>query len=221
VAASPGPRPPALRPLRLPDLDDAESSDIGPARSLSALRVTPTAAQGRSLSEARCSEALFVGGFDDVDCRAARFLETRFDQVAAVRLLATGSTWRASQLQHCRIGAVELDGAVLGSVALAQSKLDRLNLAGAQLSDVLVQGCRIGECDLSRVDADRVAFAETQIGTLTVTGAQLRDVDLRSAQIERIHGVGDLGGATITEEQLAGLAPALAEQLSIHVAAAR
>ena len=158
------------------------------------------------------------GGFDDIDCRAARFLETRFEGVSADRLLASGSTWRASELQQCRFGALELDGAVLGSVGLTGSKCHRLNLSGAQLSDVLVDGCDIKECDLSSAVAQRVAFADTSIGTLTVTGANLLDLDLRGARIARIIGIGDLGGAVITEEQLSGLAPALAEQLGIGLA---
>jgi uncharacterized protein YjbI with pentapeptide repeats len=215
------PRAPALRPLHLPELDEATGADVGPAQSLSVLRVTAAAAADRSLAEARCSEVLVTGGgFDDIDCRAARFLETRFEGVTADRLLASGSTWRTSELQQCRFGALELGNAVLGSVGLTGSKCHRLNLSGAQLSDVLVEGCDIGECDLSSAVAERVAFPDARIGTLTVTGARLRDVDLRGARIDRIIGIGDVGGAVITEGQLSGLAPALAEHLGIGVAEA-
>lgn len=213
-------RAPVLRRFHLPELDEADPGDVGPARSLSALRLTAAAAAGRSLAEARCNEVLVAGGgFEDVDCRSARFLETRFEGVTAVRVLASGSTWRASDIRQCRFGALELDGAVLGSVGLADSKCGRLNLAGARVSDVLIERCAIEECDLSAAVVQRLAFAQVDIGTLIVTGAQLTDVDLRSARIERLVAIGDLGGATITEDQLGRLAPALAQHLGIRVAA--
>jgi uncharacterized protein YjbI with pentapeptide repeats len=221
MPASSAPRAPGLRALHLPELDEAERADVGPGQGLSALLVTAAAAADRSLAGARCSEVLVRGGgFGDIDCRAARFLETRFEAVSADRLLASGSTWRASELQQCRFGALELDNAVLASVALAGGKCHSLNLAGAQLSDVLVDGCDIGECDLSSAVAQRVAFPEARIGTLTVTGARLQDVDLRGARIERVIGIGDLRGAVITDGQLSGLAPSLAEHLGIGVAEA-
>ncbi len=219
MVATPGPAAPVVRTLRLPDLDEAVPEDVGPSRSISALLVDLAAALGRSLTDVRCSEVRFEGrGLGDIDGRGGRFLETCFDGVSAERLLAGGSTWRASRLQGCRFGALELDRAILASVGIADSKVDRLNLAGARATDLLVQRCEIRECDLSGIGAERVAFRDADIGTLTVTGARLRDVDLRSARIKRIVGVAGLTGATITAEQLRDLAPALAELLGIGVA---
>jgi uncharacterized protein YjbI with pentapeptide repeats len=219
MVATRAPAAPVVRTPRLPDLDEAMPEDVGPSRSISTMRVDLAAAPGRSLKEVRCSEVRFEGmGSGDIDGRGGRFLETCFDGVSAERMLAGGSTWRASQVQGCRFGTLELDRAELASVGIADSKVDRLNLAGARATDLLVQRCRIGECDVSGIGAERVAFRDVTIGTLTVTGAHLRDVDLRSAHIERIVGVAGLKGATITGEQLIDLAPALAELLGIGVA---
>ena len=52
---------------------------------------------------------------------------------------------------------------------------------------------------------------------LLVAGSTLADVDLREASLETVVPAAALAGATITEAQALGLAPALARELGIDV----
>ena len=56
-----------------------------------------------------------------------------------------------------------------------------------------------------------------RIGRLDVTRARITSADLRGAELRRVDGLPGLAGATISEEQLLELAPALAAQLGIVV----
>jgi hypothetical protein len=50
-----------------------------------------------------------------------------------------------------------------------------------------------------------------------IGGLELTDVDLRGASLESLDGVTDLGGATVSREQLTLLAPLWAQQIGLTV----
>ncbi|HMO11773.1 MAG TPA: hypothetical protein PKB06_09800, partial [Actinotalea sp.] len=80
-----------------------------------------------------------------------------------------------------------------------------------------LEGVTVGELGLSGATAHRVTLVDSRVGRLDVTDARLREVDLRGAEIRQVHGVAGLAGATISDDQAAALAPALAAALRIRV----
>jgi uncharacterized protein YjbI with pentapeptide repeats len=103
------------------------------------------------------------------------------------------------------------------SVRISHSKLGYLNFRSAELLDVEFVDCTIDELDLGGAKATRVAFTNTSIRSLDVARATLLDFDLRGAEFSSIRGVDGLRGATITELQLAELAPIIAGHLGIQL----
>ena len=121
------------------------------------------------------------------------------------------------ELTGSRIGAWEFYDADVESVLIEDCRLGFANLAGTGLRDILIRGTRIDELDLSGIEAQRVRFEECRVGTLRLRGGSLSDVDLRGLEMRVVGGVGSLGGATISGEQLTELARLLAEHLGLRV----
>ena len=109
-------------------------------------------------------------------------------------------------------------GGRLTRVTVRGGKIDYLNLREAHLTDVRFEGCVIGDLDLIGAHATRLVIAGCRIARLDLTRAVLTDVDLRTADLSRLDGLAGLAGATISQEQLLDLAPALAAHLRIVVA---
>ncbi|VEI18608.1 Uncharacterised protein [Actinomyces viscosus] len=81
----------------------------------------------------------------------------------------------------------------------------------------MVEDLQLAGADLSGVDAQRVRFEESRVGTLRLCDGSLADVDLRGLEMKVVSGVGSLGGATVSGQQLAELAPLMAAHLGLRV----
>jgi uncharacterized protein YjbI with pentapeptide repeats len=125
--------------------------------------------------------------------------------------------WRDVEVRDARLGSAELYESTWDRVHLVGCKLGFVNLRGAELRDVLFTDCTVDELDLVQARATRVAFAGTRVRRLDVQASTLEHVDLRGADLDEVAGVRSLAGATVTPEQLARLAPLLAEGLGIAV----
>ena len=154
---------------------------------------------------------------DDTDLSAARLVDCRLERLSSTYLHSPRSTWRAVELTGSRIGAWELYDADVESLLIEDCRLGFVNLAGTGLRDVLIRGTRIDELDLSGVNAQRVRFEESRVGTLRLRDGSLADVDLRGLEMKVVSGVGSLGGATVSGQQLAELAPLMSAHLGLRV----
>ncbi|WP_198928450.1 pentapeptide repeat-containing protein [Tersicoccus sp. Bi-70] len=209
---------PLIEDLHLPDLTDADPVTIRAGGHHEAQRYTDADLSERELADTVFTECAFDGvTAGDADLRGARFLETSVARLTAPVLRASRSTWRDARLAGSRLGAVELDGADLRSVAITGSKLTYVNLRTASLRDVAFTDCVIDELDLTQAEADRVALDGCTVGTLLIDHARLRHVDLRGAELRTISGVDALRGAVLSSAQAADLAEAFAAHLGITV----
>ena len=125
----------------------------------------------------------------------------------------SGADLSAVSLLNCRFSAIFADDTVL----IEDCRLGFANLAGTAMRDILIRGTRIDELDLSGIEAQRVRFEDCRVDTLRLRGGSLSDVDLRGLEMRVVSGVGSLGGATISGEQLTELARLLAEHLGLRV----
>lgn len=155
---------------------------------------------------------------EDVRLDDVRLVDGTLDRLRAGTLHAPGSTWQDVVVRDCRLGALPWYGAELTRVQVVGGKLDYVNLRDADLTDVVLDGCVIGELELTGARAQRLVVRDCAIRRLDVARATLRDVDLRGADLSRVDGIAGLSGATISEDQLVALAPALAAHLGMTVA---
>jgi uncharacterized protein YjbI with pentapeptide repeats len=208
------------------------------AESLRALLPEPTDAPGPALTGAGTADGLRFAGLELTgDATGARLLECEltdcdlagvlFDRARLAGCLLTDlrsphwSLVDATLLDVVavggRFGALTAHGAELTRVGLEGVKVDFVNLRGATLVDVTLTGCTIGELDLSGADLRDVRLVDCAVTSLVIAGARSRSVDLRRAEIERLDGVADLRGCTISGAQLTGWAAGMATELGIRV----
>ncbi|MDQ1564484.1 MAG: hypothetical protein QOI14_1435 [Actinomycetota bacterium] len=211
-------RAPGIRALRLPELNDASTAELEIDDERERERFLDTDLTGRDLMGIKFAECELDGvGLGDADLRSARFIESRLTRVNAPVLRAPLSTWREVVIEHSRVGSGELFESSWRSVSIQHCKIGYLNLRAAELIDVEFIDCVIDELDLGGSVATRVAFTGTSIAALDVARASLTDFDLRGVELRSVRGLESLRGATITELQLAELAPLLAEHLGMTV----
>jgi uncharacterized protein YjbI with pentapeptide repeats len=210
---------PKIRPIATQELDewDGRALEIDDERERE--RFVDSDLSGQELMGVRFAECELVGvSLHDSDLRGARFVETVIARTNTPVLRAPASSWRDVTLDHSRIGSGELYESNWQGVRISHCKLGYLNLRASELRDLEFVDCTIDELDLGGATAVRVAFTRTSIGTLDVTRSSLGDFDLRGAELAGIRGLGGLSGATISEYQLAELAPHFATHLGVSIA---
>lgn len=215
---------PSPQPLKLPRIDLHQHDDLVPG-TLSDLLGAPEGRrfQGMTVQNEDLTGASIIDsaleniGVLDSDLSAVSFVDSWLRGLNAPHLQAPRSSWRQTLVESSRIGAAELYEAVLDTVMLRGCKLDLVNLRGAKLSDVVLEDCTIGELDLTAASVRRLQLASCHIDTLVLSQASLAHADLRGARLQHLVGLDSLRGATISPEQLAELAPSLAEQLGLTV----
>ena len=216
TAASP--RPPVLTAPDLSRLRDGAADELAAGEMVEDLRLAEADLSGAGLSAISLLSCRFSEVFaDDTDLTAARLVDCRLERLSSTYLHSPRSTWRAVELTGSRIGAWEIYDADLESVLIEDCRLGFANLAGTALRNVLIRSTRIDELDLSGIEAERVRFEDCRVGTLRLRGGSLSDVDLRGLEMRVVSGVGSLGGATVSGEQLTELAPLLAQHLGLRV----
>ena len=210
-----GPEPPRLAAAALPTLAEATLGDDIHERECFA-RVD---LGGRSYAHGSFVECGFEGvRLDGTDLAGTHFGSCVLTEVEAPHLAAGRSSWRRVRLARSRVGAADLYEAEWRSVTVEDCKIGYLNARAARWHDVAFADCILDELDLGGATVTRMALAGCRIGTLHLAGATLTDVDLRGAVLGTLHGLAGLAGATVTEEQLAALAPLLAAHLRIRIA---
>lgn len=212
-------RAPRLIPVRVGDVAARSGADVCPgddaeAEVLTTVDVAHLDWQGATLREC----ALALTGVAELVLDRCRLVECRLAEPDVTSVRGRDGTWRAVEVVGGRVPALDLAGCTWDGVAVSGSRLGYVNLRDATLIDVVLDGCRIDTLDLAGATAERVRLRDCVVDELIVTRATLRDVDLREARIEQIEGVIHLAGATISVDQLVGLAAGLAAELGIRVA---
>jgi uncharacterized protein YjbI with pentapeptide repeats len=201
----------------LPDPDDAPGAELTGGSTADGLRFAGLQLTGDATG-ARFLECVF----SDCDLTGVVFDRARLTSCLLTDLRTPAWSLVDATLLDVvavggRFGALTAHGAELTRVGLEAAKVDFLNLRAATLVDVTLTGCTIGELDLSGADLRDVRLVDCTVGSLVLEGARNRAVDLRGAEVERLDGVADLRGCTISAEQLAGWAAGMAAELGIRV----
>lgn len=152
---------------------------------------------------------------DELRLDRANLAETTFHDVRATALHARDGVWRSVRWSEVRCGALLASGARLDDVGVTDAKIDYLSLAGARVDQLRLEHVTLGELDLAQARVRRLVLVGCRVDRLLLAGAQLAACDLRGADLGVVEGVAGLAGATLTEEQVLLLAPALARELGI------
>lgn len=206
----------AVADLDLPTLEAAQAADLH--KRLDALAI-----------DGLVAESLTAAGLDLRDCAVtacraerARFRRSRLGtclvaESAAGELDAADSAWIDVVVRGCRAGAVIAPGATLQRVTVTGSRIDYANLRGSTLERVQLIDCGIGELDVGGAALTDVRLVRCSVERLVLSDAVCVRVDVRGAEIGALEGLDGLRGAVITTDQLARLAPALADHLGLLV----
>lgn len=211
------PRPPRLR--ELPQPGHREPLHTGhPEGEFESIAFDFAPGESAVLTAARLDECrLSASALPHLDLRSARIINSRVDALAAARVSAGHSLWRATRWRQCRIGSLDLASAELGNVSADRLMAGYINLSGATLADVEFVECDFTTIDALRLRARRVRFTRCTAEELDLSAATLEDVDLRGLDVTRMTGLDGIRGATVTPEQLSALAPELARAAGLRV----
>lgn len=211
-------REPVLEPLVLPELQDADATDLRAHDSYDGRRFTAEDVSGLDLTGVVLTECELLGlTAHETDLRAARVIESRIERLNAPVLTASRATVRDVEVIGSRIGALDVDDAQIRSTRVTGCKLDWVNLRSSQLEDVVFDSCTIGELDLTGATAARVAFVDCRADALALAHAHLADVDLRGLEMREIANIEGMRGATLDAMQATALAATFAGHLGIRV----
>jgi uncharacterized protein YjbI with pentapeptide repeats len=218
VNQSAQPKPPKIEPLRWPELEAADASSV-----LSGDTREGEAFDGADFSGAELDFATFVScsfdrsRFDDTTLRGVHFTDSALRHLDGPVFSAPRSSWRGVEVMTSRLGSAELYETNWRCVTVSDTKISYLNARAATWQDVVFRNCVIEELDLAYASLTRVAFSGCQLRSLSLDHARLTDVDLRRAELKVLKGLGGLGGAWVTPDQLTLLAPLLAAHLKIRI----
>lgn len=212
----PGPR---VDPLVLENLFDGEPELLERGADLDDLCFARVRGEGIDVSGSTISGCEFNDLVaDEFSVVTARVSQSRFTQLAVPYFRVARSVLRDVEFIGGRLGAIEAYDAQCRAVIFRGCRLSYVNLRGSTLTDVAFTDCQIDELDLGQANVERMRFQGSRIGVLALHQATLTDVDLRGAALEIVNGAASLKGATISPEQLMGLAPQLAREFGIGIA---
>lgn len=211
--------PPRIDPLVLENLFDGETSLLTAGADLDALRFAGLRDEVVDISGSTTMGCEFEDVVaDEVSIATSQIAEVRFRQFGVPLFRMARAVLREVEFVGGRLGAVEAYDVQCRAVHFSGCRLNYLNLRGSKLADVAFTNCQIDELDVGQATLERVSFTGSHIGTLSLHGGTLKDVDLRGADLEVVNGAASLKGATISPDQLMGLAPQLAAEFGIRVA---
>lgn len=179
--------------------------------------------RGVDLTRRDASRARFLEcELDDCDLEGvtldgARLLDTTWRGVRAGALAAPSSTWRDVTLTDVRIGALSAFGSTWTRATVTGGKIDYLDLRESTVEELRLEAVTLGDLDLSHARVRRLVVVDSDVRRLDATNARLADCDLRGARLRTVEGVGGLGGAKVTSDQLLDLAPLLAHHVGLVV----
>lgn len=147
----------------------------------------------------------------------ARMTNTDVESCGMVKLSLVGASVFSCSFASSRLGSLDAMDGVFKAVEFVGCRIGYLNLRAASWQDVRFTDCRIEEFDAVDAELKRLALPGTTIDSINLQHARLTDVDLRGATLSSIKGVEHLAGVTMTLDQIADLAPAIAASIGIRL----
>ncbi len=213
--------PPATprAPVLPADLERVELGD----RPLHGLRLERVALVGADLSERSAPDLrIDESRLDDVLLDA---MEAPGFGLADVRV--RGGSWanlRAGRAALTRVEAdavrgtgVDLAEAELRDVVLADCRLDLASLRFATLTRVAFRDCRLEEVDFHGATLSSVSFERCILAGANVHAASFSRCEMRECNLERLDGAASLAGVRMTWTDVLGIADRLAVAIGIAI----
>ncbi|MBW3595778.1 MAG: pentapeptide repeat-containing protein [Planctomycetes bacterium] len=198
---------------------DLRGSQLGEAVlrrcRLAKARLEKVKADGADFSHADLSRAVMTDG----RFLAARFVQSRLDEVSAPRANFCGAEFEGASLVAAGLDHCDFRGANLLGADFQQAKLRGANLSDQRLRDTNFQGAdltraKLSSCDLEYVELPAARFGGADLTHAWLTGSVMTRADFRNA---RLCGA---GLADIQWEQ-ADLRGADLRQCSFHLGSSR
>jgi len=126
-----------------------------------------------------------------------------------------GFTARRVVIETSRMSGCIMSESGLRDVRIASSKLDMTNFRFAKLKNVVFKDCDFTEADFVGAVLTDVLFQNCKLERTNFDNATMSHVDITSCELIDLTGVRGLAGATIGYDQLATIAPSLANELGI------
>lgn len=126
-----------------------------------------------------------------------------------------GLTARRVAIEASRMSGTIMSESTLRDVRISSSKLDMTNFRYAKLKNIIFKDCDFTEADFSGATLSGVMFQNCKLERTNFDGAVMSLVDITTCELIDLLGVRGLAGATIGYDQLATIAPSLANELGI------
>lgn len=126
-----------------------------------------------------------------------------------------GLTARRIAIETSRMSGCIMSESTLRDVRISSSKLNMTNFRFAKLKNVIFKDCDFTEADFAGATLAGVMFQNCKLERTNFDGAAMSVVDITSCELIDLVGVRGLAGATIGYDQLATIAPNLANELGI------
>jgi len=126
-----------------------------------------------------------------------------------------GLTARRIAIETSRMSGCIMSESTLRDVRIVASKLDMTNFRFAKLKNIMFKDCDFTEADFAGATLTDVMFQNCKLERTNFDGAAMSVVDITSCELIDLFGVRGLAGATIGYDQLATIAPGLANELGI------
>lgn len=148
---------------------------------------------------------------DITDCefKAADFTASKFPD----------SSWLRVSVDTSRCTGLQILNSTLRHVTFKDSKLDLVNFRTSKLENVTFENCSLSDVDFNDASLKNITFKQCILNDVTFNNAKMFRVDISQSTIEHIKGIDSLKGATISEEQMLLLAPALVRSAGLKLAA--
>lgn len=128
-----------------------------------------------------------------------------------------GLTARRILIEGSRMSGCIMSEADLRDAQWLGNKLDMMNFRFAKLKNVIFKDCDLTEVDFSGANLLNILFQNCRLERANFDAATMVNVDLTSSQLLDLKGVTGLAGATIGYDQLAAMAPSIANELGIKL----
>jgi uncharacterized protein YjbI with pentapeptide repeats len=191
---------------------------IGDGDALSEAELSGVSCAGRHIDGLECIDAVLrdpdMSGTELRDCT---FRDTAFrnPNLATARILG-GSLTRVA-FDGGRLTGLQVAEADVRDVVWRGCGADMATFRHARLLHVSFQDCSLREADFSGMRGEVVRFTGCDLRGASFRHAELAGCEVRRCRLDDIEGVEGLRGASLEVDQLIDLAPALARAMGIGV----
>jgi len=140
--------------------------------------------------------------FENCDLSASKFPKLSIDRAECI---------------SARMSGVQIYESTLKDVRFVDCKLDLSNFRYSKFERVEFRDCVLIEADFTNTEFVDAVFTNCELAQADFSNAKVKKLDLSLSNILDINGISGLKNATISQTQLIGLAPRLANELGLVV----